>query len=85
MAGQPAQFQEFAHLAHPAAPPQGDRHMGGHHDAVEQVQPCRRLEEGHFLQGGPIGLFAFLPMAESATGDAQLFGLLALRKARGGA
>ena len=59
--------------------------MGGHHEAMEQVQPCRRLEEGHFLQGGPIGLLAFLPMAEPATGDAQLFGLLALRKARGGA
>ena len=85
MAGQPAQFQEFAHLAHPAASTQGDRHMGGRHYAVEQIQPRRGLEEGQLLNRCAVGLLTLLPMAEPATGDAQLFGLLALRKARGGA
>ena len=83
MAGQSAQFQELAHLAHAAASPQGDRDVGGQEYAMEQVQPRRGLEEGRFLQGRAVGLFTVPPMAEPATGDAQLFGLLALRKARG--
>ena len=85
MAGQPAQFQEFAHLANAAASPQGDRDVGRYERTMEQVPAPPGTRRRPLLAGRAVGLFTLPPMAEPATGDAQLFGLLALRKAGGGA